>query len=151
MSEEPVQNTDRELFREDTGDPAGSYYENSVHVTASGGIGMSVGGSVIVKPIAEWHRLGMEAREARLLSAFNDPEFRASDDPDRGVLLARITIERRLVGDQDVIYYRAEDGDGDLPPLIEQLGMLTMSVDTATREAAGEVPEDDGPFDEEPE
>jgi hypothetical protein len=71
---------------------------------------------------------------------------------DEGVLLARITIERRLVGDQDVVNYLAEDGDGDLPPLIEQLGMLTMSIDTAQKTAAGEVPdEDDGPFDEEPE
>lgn len=51
---ESAANTDRELYREDTGDPAGSYYENSVHVTASGAIGMNVGGHVIVMPIAEW-------------------------------------------------------------------------------------------------
>lgn len=53
----PVLNTDRELYREDTGDPAGSYYENSLHVTANGRIGMNVGGRVIVMPIADWHAL----------------------------------------------------------------------------------------------
>jgi hypothetical protein len=48
----PALNTARELFREDTGDPAGSYYENSVHVTEAGSIGMNVGGYVIVQPIS---------------------------------------------------------------------------------------------------
>jgi hypothetical protein len=52
-----VLNTDRELFREDTDDPAGSYYENSVSVSPSGAIRMSVGGLVTSKPIAEWHHL----------------------------------------------------------------------------------------------
>lgn len=47
-------NTDRELYREDKGDPAGSYYENSVFVTADGRIGMNVGGRVIVQEIADW-------------------------------------------------------------------------------------------------
>lgn len=65
--------TIRELYREDTGDPAGSYYENSVHVTAEGLIGMSVGGRVFVRPIADWHRLGGGAegglREARKAAA----------------------------------------------------------------------------------
>lgn len=56
MTHGPVKNTDRELYREDTGDPAGSHYENSVHVTADGAIGMKVGGHVIVAPIAKWHK-----------------------------------------------------------------------------------------------
>jgi hypothetical protein len=48
----PVKNTDREsCYREDTGDPAGSYYENSLFVTEAGGIGMNVGGTVIVRPM----------------------------------------------------------------------------------------------------
>jgi hypothetical protein len=59
-------NTDRELYREDTGDPAGSYYENSVHVTASGAIGMNVGGTVIVQPIADWHAQASAAHRASL-------------------------------------------------------------------------------------
>jgi hypothetical protein len=60
----PVKNTDRELYREDTGDPAGSYYENSVHVTESGDIGMNVGGLVIVQSIATWHAQARRATEA---------------------------------------------------------------------------------------
>lgn len=54
-------NTDRELFREDTGEPAGSYYENSLHVTAEGTIGMNVGGTVYTLPIAKWHALATTA------------------------------------------------------------------------------------------
>jgi|SRR5690242_5304626 len=53
----PTLNTDRELFREDTGEPAGSYYENHVFVTEDGHIGMNVGGMVFVKPIADWHSM----------------------------------------------------------------------------------------------
>lgn len=47
-------NTDRELWREAPGD----YYANSIHVTEKGGIGIDVGGTVIVKPLSEWHALG---------------------------------------------------------------------------------------------
>jgi hypothetical protein len=60
----PVANTDRELFRESTGDPAGDYYENSVHVTEAGDIGMNVGGTVIVQPVAVWHAQARRATEA---------------------------------------------------------------------------------------
>jgi hypothetical protein len=49
----PVLNTDRELWRE----PPGDYYANSVHVTAQGGLGINVGGTVIVRPLREWHTL----------------------------------------------------------------------------------------------
>ncbi len=52
-SEDAVANTDVELWREQPGD----YYANSIHVTKGGGIGINVGGTVIVKPLAEWHRL----------------------------------------------------------------------------------------------
>lgn len=55
VSDQPAANTDRELFRENTGDPAGSYYEHSVHVTEDGCIGMNVGGTVIVGRISDWH------------------------------------------------------------------------------------------------
>lgn len=46
------ENTDRELYREVEGD----YYANSIFVTEDGRIGMNVGGTVIVQPIAKWHR-----------------------------------------------------------------------------------------------
>ena len=47
-------NTDRELWRTD-----GSFYADVIHVTVNGGIGINVGGLVIVKPLAEWHRLAL--------------------------------------------------------------------------------------------
>lgn len=50
-------NTDRELWRETEGD----YYSPSIHVTEGGGIGIDVGGTVIVKPLREWHRAAIEA------------------------------------------------------------------------------------------
>lgn len=50
---EPVQNTDRELWRERPDD----YYADSLHVTEGGGIGINCGGLVFVKPIREWHAL----------------------------------------------------------------------------------------------
>jgi hypothetical protein len=65
----PALNTARELFREDTGDPAGSYYENSVHVTEAGSIGMNVGGYVIVQPIAVWHAQARRATERPVAEA----------------------------------------------------------------------------------
>jgi hypothetical protein len=65
----PVWNTDRELFRENTGDSAGSYYENSLHVTADGSIGMNVGGTVIVQPIAAWHEQARRALEPAVVVA----------------------------------------------------------------------------------
>jgi hypothetical protein len=46
-------NTDRELWRETEGD----YYAPSIHVTEHGGIGINVGGTVVVRPIREWHAL----------------------------------------------------------------------------------------------
>lgn len=51
--QDPMQNTDTELFREVKDD----YYAPSVHVTRDGKIGMNVGGLVIVLPIREWHGL----------------------------------------------------------------------------------------------
>jgi len=47
----PVENTDKEIWREKPGD----YYSPSIHVTAFGGIGMNVGGHVVVAPIKTWH------------------------------------------------------------------------------------------------
>ena len=72
QSQHPAQNTDRELWREPHPDPPGSYYANSIHVTAQGGIGINVGGTVRVLTLAQWHaliaeneRLERELAEAR--------------------------------------------------------------------------------------
>lgn len=54
------QNTDRELWREREGD----YYANSIHVTATGSIGINVGGLVIVMPLARWHEFAAEKLDA---------------------------------------------------------------------------------------
>ena len=50
------QNTDVELWRETPGD----YYADSIHVTKTGGIGINCGGTVIVKPLRDWFRDGLE-------------------------------------------------------------------------------------------
>lgn len=59
MADGGAKNTDRELWREKEGD----YYSDSLHVTATGGIGMNVGGSVIVKPLRQWFALAVEREE----------------------------------------------------------------------------------------
>lgn len=48
----PVENTDIEIWRRIPGD----FYSPSIHVTASGGIGMDVGGRVIVAPVEAWFK-----------------------------------------------------------------------------------------------
>ena len=52
-----AQNTDREIWREREGD----YYADSIHVTAQGSIGINCGGTVIVKPVREWHKEAIAA------------------------------------------------------------------------------------------
>lgn len=47
-----AKNTDREIWREREGD----YYAHSIHVTEGGSIGLNCGGTVIVKPVREWHQ-----------------------------------------------------------------------------------------------
>lgn len=56
-----AKNTDRELWREESGLPADpdNYYAPSIHVTAQGGVGINVGGTVIVKTLREWHSLAL--------------------------------------------------------------------------------------------
>lgn len=58
MSEATL-NTDREIWRRVPGD----YYSPSVHVTADGGIGMNVGGTVIVMDIEDWFLHAVEANK----------------------------------------------------------------------------------------
>ncbi len=50
-----VQNNDRELWRETSGD----FYADSIHVTLDGKIGIQVGGSVLVMPLKRWFEAGM--------------------------------------------------------------------------------------------
>jgi hypothetical protein len=54
--EQAYENTDKEIWREVPEDP----YTPSIHVTADGKIGMSLGGTVIVRDIRYWHRLASE-------------------------------------------------------------------------------------------
>jgi hypothetical protein len=61
-----------------------------------------------------------------------------------GLLVTRIVIERHINGDGgDDVTAQFEDSNGDMPPLVEVLGMLTLTKDTAIRAAMGEMPEDD--------
>ena len=64
MSDNPTacENTDRELWREREGD----YYANSIFVTKHSGIGINCGGSVIVRPIREWHKLASDLQAANV-------------------------------------------------------------------------------------
>lgn len=66
MSNGPVENTDRELWRERPGD----YYSNSIHVTAHGQIGINVGGYVITMSVRDWHAAGT----SRLKEYYRVPE-----------------------------------------------------------------------------
>ena len=50
----PAKNTDRELWRESDDR---SQCTPSIHVTQDGGIGISVGGTVITRTLREWHEL----------------------------------------------------------------------------------------------
>lgn len=48
-----------------------------------------------------------------------------------GILMSRITIERRLNDDDDIVdQVTTEDNNGDDIPLTEALGMLRMAEDT---------------------
>ena len=55
---EPVENTDKELWRETPND----YYSPSIFVTEQNSIGINVSGMVYVKPVEEWHRLAEPAK-----------------------------------------------------------------------------------------
>jgi hypothetical protein len=75
------QNTDREVWRETQGD----FYSNSVHLTATGGLGINVGGTVYVKPPAEWHRLASLSRAPAEPVAEIFDTFGNSQDPTKCV------------------------------------------------------------------
>lgn len=57
-------NTDREIWRgPDEGN--GDYYADSLHVTKDDALGINCGGHVIVKPIRDWHRLGLAQTQSQ--------------------------------------------------------------------------------------
>lgn len=70
MSIETIRNPWGEIWRKKEGD----FYSPSIHVTANGGIGINVGGTVIVRSVEEWHRL------AAPRCPFRDPNFDISSD-----------------------------------------------------------------------
>jgi hypothetical protein len=72
MADRAALNTNRELYREDTGHPAGSYYEHSCFVTEDGKIGINVGGSVITKTLEDWYAIGL----GEIVNAPSDTEIR---------------------------------------------------------------------------
>lgn len=59
MPEQAVQNTDREIWRQDLKDPLdpSNFYAPSVHVTVNNGIGINVGGTVVVMSPEAWVNL----------------------------------------------------------------------------------------------
>lgn len=61
---QPVENTDKELWRETPYD----YYSPSIFVTEHNKIGINVGGMVYVKSVEDWHRM---TREIEQLKAMN--------------------------------------------------------------------------------
>jgi len=54
IDSESKENTDKEIWRK----PPGTFYEPSIHVTETGGIGIDCGGHVIVMKVEKWHSLG---------------------------------------------------------------------------------------------
>lgn len=61
-------------------------------------------------------------------------------EPDTAsLLLTRIVIERRLGDDGDSVTAEFADNNGDQPGLVEILGMLELTKDTAIRAAMGEA------------
>jgi hypothetical protein len=58
MNNDPVLNTDKELWREIPND----YYSPSIFVTEQNSIGINVGGWVYVKPVEDWHKLAEPAK-----------------------------------------------------------------------------------------
>jgi len=59
------QNTDVEVWRERPGD----YYSDSVHVTQDGAIGVSSGGTVVVRTARDWVGMHSLTDDERLLIA----------------------------------------------------------------------------------
>ena len=68
-------NTDKELWREVTGD----YYSPSIHLTREGSIGINVGGHVIVRTVQKWHESmaacdALKKKHAALVAAIRETD-----------------------------------------------------------------------------
>jgi hypothetical protein len=77
MSENiPMKNTDTELFYEIDGD----YYSPSCHMTKDKKLGINVGGTVIVKPLQEWHKLKAENESLKgvMMQYYQAPDSKAA-------------------------------------------------------------------------
>lgn len=60
-------------------------------------------------------------------------------EDDTGLLLTRIVIERRIGDDgEDAVSAEFTDAHGEMPTIVEILGLLSLSKDTAIRAAMGE-------------
>lgn len=70
-------------------------------------------------------------------------ELERGDIPADAMLLSRVEIVRYLDGDDDVTVSQAVDGQGDVLPLVEALGLLRLTEDTVIRQRMGEVPGDE--------
>jgi hypothetical protein len=71
MSDEAKQNLDRDIYRAGDGD----YYADRIFISPGGGIGFSVGGNVIVKPLRDWWALG-------IATTWEGPRIK---EPDHGI------------------------------------------------------------------
>jgi hypothetical protein len=57
-----------------------------------------------------------------------------TDDAAPGLLVARITIERRILPDgEDQMSFDFDDGNGETPRLIDIIGLLGVANDVALR------------------
>lgn len=69
----------------------------------------------------------------------------APHDDAPGLLVAAVTILRRLEGNDLVDLVNAEDGDGNDLDLSTALGMMRLAEDTLIRVSMGEVDDDETP------
>lgn len=70
------QNTDKEIWKKPGAEIGREYYQPSIHVTASGSIGIDVGGHVIVMAVEKWHQCGLlRLHLENLIRPMDDPHF----------------------------------------------------------------------------
>lgn len=60
----------------------------------------------------------------------------------KGLLVARVTIERRLTDDDLIDYVTAADAEGDELPLAEALGMMRLAEHTLIHDRLDDDEED---------
>lgn len=73
MSEQPVKNTDKEIWREDPD----NHYAPSVHITANNEIGINVGGTVVVMTPEAWVDFYMQNQKLLNKTTMTLSEFRS--------------------------------------------------------------------------